>query len=207
MRGWRVAVAASLVGVTVLLLWRLLQPTESPNTETVRREPEAPGRHATPPAVSPTPNQRALALEPAKPEQAALPSAISEGLAQERVTGLLRLAMSDEPSARQVILTELENPNRTIRRGALEAVVQLGDRSLTNHLLELAARSSDAEERALLLEAADFLSLPSLNEHPGLAATNRGPRLRLTNSPGSRPGWPVRSGQPERRSPTTDAHR
>lgn len=175
-----------------------------------------PAIRTTPPVESTPPNpgassDRALSSAPLAmsdpraalhPEPAAITIAsptVSEEPAEERVAELLWLAMNDDEQSRRAILGELENRNPTIRRGAVEAVIQLGDRSLTNLLWELAGRAEDSEDRALFSQAAEFLGLPSLNEHLGLGRTNAGVPMRLSNSPQGRPGWPRRT-VPEVRS-------
>jgi HEAT repeat protein len=78
-----------------------------------------------------------------------------------------------------VALASLDSPDKKVRRAALEAVRGLDDRDAVPRLEDLASRTEDPEEKAALIEVADFLNLPSMTEfaaaHPGTgkAATNR----------------------------------
>ena len=92
--------------------------------------------------------------------------------AEDRNAELMALAMNDDTNSLNTIWSELANPDKEIRAGALAAVVQFGDRSVVPRLRELAAQTDDAAEKASILEAADFLELPSLGVP---AATNSPP--------------------------------
>lgn len=62
------------------------------------------------------------------------------------------------------ILTELINPNPQVRHAAVEATIQFRDRAAIPVLKELAAQTTNPEERQELLDAAEFLSLPTISE-------------------------------------------
>ena len=85
---------------------------------------------------------------------------------QERVAELTALAMNDDTNSLNTIWSELANPDKEIRAGALAAVVQFGDHSVVPRLRELAAQTPAATEKADIIEAADFLELPSLTDLP-----------------------------------------
>ena len=84
---------------------------------------------------------------------------------EQRIAELGDLAMNNDPDSLNIILSELENPNREIRKGALEAAVQFGDRSAIPRMQEIAARTEDPAERADILAEIDYLKLPSLTEY------------------------------------------
>ncbi|MCW5551829.1 MAG: HEAT repeat domain-containing protein [Verrucomicrobiae bacterium] len=90
-------------------------------------------------------------------------SALDE-MVERRVAALEDLAMEDDPASLNVILTELHNGNKTIRKAALEATIQFADRAAIPYLEDLADRTEDPLEQVELLEAIEFLSLPSLTE-------------------------------------------
>jgi hypothetical protein len=81
---------------------------------------------------------------------------------QERNADLMALAMNDDSNSLNTIWSELSNPDKDIRAGALEAVVQFGDRSVVPRLRDLAAQTEDPTEKAEIVEAANFLELPPL---------------------------------------------
>jgi hypothetical protein len=81
---------------------------------------------------------------------------------QDRVTQLMALAMNDDAESLNMICSELANPDKEIRAGALAAVVQFGDRSVAPRLRGLAAQTDDPREKTDILAAADQLDLPPL---------------------------------------------
>lgn len=93
-------------------------------------------------------------------------------LVQERVAELMALAMNDDSNSLNTIWSELANPDKDIRAGALAAVVQFGDRSVAPRLRDLAAQTEDAAEKVEIINAADFLELPPLTEIHRVQSTN-----------------------------------
>jgi hypothetical protein len=85
---------------------------------------------------------------------------------QERVAELTSLAMNDDANSFDTIWSELSNPDKEIRAGALEAVIQFGDHSVGPRLRELAAQTQDPAEQSAILEAADYLDLPPITDLP-----------------------------------------
>jgi hypothetical protein len=64
-----------------------------------------------------------------------------------------------------VALATLETSDKEVRAAALEAVRELDDRDAIPQLQQLAAETDDPAEKAALLDAADFLNLPSFLDH------------------------------------------
>jgi len=83
------------------------------------------------------------------------------------VEELRSLAMNDDADSLQAILDELTNSDPEIRAAAREAAVQFGDRTAAPPLRAVAAQMEDLDEKKALLEAADFLELPSLKVRSG----------------------------------------
>jgi len=84
----------------------------------------------------------------------------------QRIEELNALAMNNDTESRDTILSELRtNSDRTIRAAALEAAIQFGDRSVVPPLQEIAAQTEDPEEKQKILEAIDYINLPSLTEY------------------------------------------
>lgn len=107
---------------------------------------------------------------------AAVPPVIQETnqaeYVQQRLAELMELGMNDDSNSLNTIWSELSNPDKEIREGALEAVVQFGDRSVTPRLRELAAQTEDTDEKAKILAAADQLELPPLIDLSRAPQTN-----------------------------------
>jgi hypothetical protein len=70
--------------------------------------------------------------------------------------------MNDDPASLSNILADLTNPEKEIRDAAIEAAKQFGSTNAIPTLKAVAANTADTEEQIALLEAANFLSLPSM---------------------------------------------
>ena len=84
--------------------------------------------------------------------------------ATERAADLSELALRDDPAAVDEIISALADGDAEVRVAAREAAVQSGDRSLIPALQVAASRTEDVREKTALLDAVDFLQLPSLAE-------------------------------------------
>jgi hypothetical protein len=101
------------------------------------------------------------------PQIAAATNAIAadhEAYVQAHVEKLQELQANDDARSLQAILSELTNSDITIRAAAIEATTQYGSRDAIPALKNLAANTLDPDEKQKLLDAADFLALPSLTE-------------------------------------------
>src|SRR5262249_1745050 len=68
----------------------------------------------------------------------------------------------------------------------LEAIVQFDDRAAIPRLKEIAEQTEDEEEKKEILEAADFINLPSLSEYLAQQQAQRD-AMGMTNAPGQSP--------------------
>jgi len=71
-------------------------------------------------------------------------------------------SMNDDPASLSNILADLTNPEKEIREAAIEAAKQFDSTNAIPTLKAVAANTTDTEEQIALLEAANFLSLPTL---------------------------------------------
>jgi hypothetical protein len=71
-------------------------------------------------------------------------------------------SMNNDPASLSNILADLTNPEKEIREAAIEAAKQFDSTNAIPVLKAVAANTTDTEEQIALLEAANFLSLPSL---------------------------------------------
>ena len=99
---------------------------------------------------------------------------------QKKMDRLEELQANDDDASLQEILAELTNTNRLIRHAAIEATIQFGGHKAVPILQGLAARTWDEGEKKELLEAAEFLSLPTLTE---IRAQN--PNFKLNQAQGT----------------------
>jgi hypothetical protein len=111
-----------------------------------------------PPAPGPAP------VPALSPEQQL--AAMDEEIERLRVAGL-----SDDPADLEIILTNLNNPEKEIREAAINAAQQFGSTNAIPALLTAATNAVDPKEKIELTEAAEFIALPSLAFN-----TNAGPQ-------------------------------
>jgi hypothetical protein len=81
-----------------------------------------------------------------------------------RVAELQDLSAENDTNSLATILSELTNRDPEIRKAALNASIQFGSRDAIPVLLDVASQTADEAEKAELIEAADYLKLPSLTE-------------------------------------------
>ena len=119
---------------------------------------------------------------------------------EQRVDDLETLGRKRDADSVNRILTELSNPEKEIRKAAVEALVQSGDRSVIPRLQELAANTEDLAEKTELNETIDFLKLPSLTEKrpdwKASAQTNAPRTSQRTNGPARKHRQPKQTAQP-----------
>lgn len=120
---------------------------------------------------------------------------------RQQIQKLDKLSWNSDVESRDAILSELKNnPNKTIRVAALEAAIQFGDRSVVPPMQEIAAQTQDPEEKASILEAIDYINLPSLTEymaaHPSPPGSGSPARIpRHPHGQTQPPAQPPNSGQ------------
>jgi hypothetical protein len=156
--------ALLVVGAAFFLKQYLGNPAPPPNHEIA----------APAPVVS---NVVAVAVPP--PAPAAAPVSFTNALTPEQrqaaidaeTDRLLDWSMNDDPASLSNILADLTNPEKEISDAAIEATKQFGSSNAIPTLKEVAANTTDTQEQIDLLEAANFLSLPSLVVSPQPAQT------------------------------------
>jgi hypothetical protein len=87
-----------------------------------------------------------------------------EAYVTARISELIDLGMDDQRSSLDTILSELNNREPRIREAAVEAAIQFGSRDAIPVLIDAAAQTDDPKEKTALLDAAEFLKLPTLTE-------------------------------------------
>jgi hypothetical protein len=89
-----------------------------------------------------------------------------EKYVRQRIKELNALAMNNDVESRDAILSEVKtNSDRRIRAVALEAAIQFDDRSVVPPLQAIAAQTDDPEEKQNILDAIDYINLPSLTDY------------------------------------------
>lgn len=130
------------------------------------------------------------------------PATTHRAYVAERIAVLQDLSMDNRDSSLRTILGELSNRDPEIRKAAREAAVQFASRDAIPGLLEAAAQTDDPAEKKELIEAADFLKLPSLTE----VLDRRGIKLVLTAKPAPGKQFPAFSRKlaPQPQPPSTN---
>lgn len=120
----------------------------------------------------------------------------------ERIAVLQDLSMDNRDSSLRTILGELSNRDPEIRKAAREAAVQFASRDAIPGLLEAAAQTDDPAEKKELIDAAEFLKLPSLTE----VLDRRGIKPVLTAKPAPGKQFPAFSRKlaPQPQPPSTN---
>ncbi|HEU6447963.1 MAG TPA: hypothetical protein VFV23_05960 [Verrucomicrobiae bacterium] len=107
---------------------------------------------------------------PAKPILTVRPHIDTNGMSahdisiHEEIQKLSQLQANDDAESLHEILSDLTNSDKTIRAAALESTIQFASRDAVPYLRNLASSTSDPQERTNLIEAADYLELPSWTE-------------------------------------------
>lgn len=152
---------AGLAGVTGILLIKHqgAPPPAAAPIAIIETKPAAP--QTAPPITNVPP--------PAPAPVAAAPVATNALTPEQRQAAidaetdrLQQWSMNDDPASLSSILADLTNSEKEVRKAAIEAAEQFGSTNAIPVLKNLAANDEDPEEKAALLEAANFLSLPSI---------------------------------------------
>jgi hypothetical protein len=170
-----------LLAATALLTVALVLKSSShrPTTETIASEeptPALPQGEPASPALSSLP-EAASAVPAAVPDTSSnvVPVAAVEDPAkiQAVIDRLTDLQSNNDASSLQAILKELTNSSPAIRHAAIEAAIQFGGHDAVPVLKDLAAHTENLDERKELLDAAEYLALPSVTELKALKAQQK----------------------------------
>jgi hypothetical protein len=74
------------------------------------------------------------------------------------------LSTQDDPASLSAIVNDLTNSEKEVRLAAIEATKQFGSKDAIPVLQADVASAADTDEKIALLEAADFLALPTLTD-------------------------------------------
>jgi CheY-like chemotaxis protein len=121
------------------------------------------------PDVAPAPAVSAAPAPTPAPAPAPAPVVVKKTLTPEEhqaaidaeTDRLSAWAMNDDPQSLSNILSDLTSPEKEIRMAAIEAAKQFESTNAIPALKAAAANAEDNEEAIAMLEAADWLALPS----------------------------------------------
>lgn len=92
------------------------------------------------------------------------PEAKQEAYVAKRIEELQDLGMENDTDSLNTILSELTNRDPRVREAAVDAAVQFGSRDAIPKLEDAAAQTEDPKEKSAILDAIEFLKLPTLTE-------------------------------------------
>jgi len=119
----------------------------------------APAAPIPAPVMAPSATNLASGMTPAE-----IAAAQHEAAVQEKINKLQELQANDDPQSLKSILDELTDPEKSVRAAAIESAIQFGSRDAIPVLKAAASNTPDSDEKKALLDAADFLALPSMLE-------------------------------------------
>ena len=143
--------------------------------------------------VTPAP----LPVSPSRPPVAVLSQEDRVAMVATEIARINAVIGKNDPDSEALVLSELTNSEPQVRDLAVAAVKQLGDRSVIPALTNLAMTIADYDQRHAVMEAANFLALPTISEvQPNLisGSTVSGDQSilrqfgrRIPNQPGGQP--------------------
>jgi hypothetical protein len=177
MRG-RLVIGVLLLGVASLAVWFLAGQKPAGLTDlqappSTDQSADAGTPNTSPGAEPPneTPKESASAPPVAKEATSGsddlmteTPEAKHEAYVAKRVAELQDLGMENDAASLDTILSELDNADPSIRQAAVDAAVQFGSRDAIPRLLAAASQASEPKEKSAILDAIEFLKMPTLTE-------------------------------------------
>ncbi len=160
-----VLLSISLLGLFALATKKTFPGSNAPGSQTNNEGAEAnPGSIETVklPRKEPAASSFANGLAAPKDDNSTL--AQHQTYVEKRTEELMDLAMSDDRSSLETILSELTNRDPEIRKAALQATIQFGSRDAIPKLMDVVSQVDDPKEKADIVEAIEFLKLPSATE-------------------------------------------
>jgi hypothetical protein len=125
--------------------------------------PESPKRTLKAPAADDSSSSHQN-REQAASNSGATPEEQHDAYVEKRTEELMDLAMAEDSDSLNTILSELTNRDPQIRKAALEACIQFGSRDAIPKLSDVVSQTDDPKEKAEIVEAIEFLKLPSATE-------------------------------------------
>jgi HEAT repeat protein len=164
-----VLAAFLVLGVGLILKQRLgntSAPTAATPPTAAAPADANPETNAAPPAISAPIAAAPVATNTNLPAVTLTPKE-REAAIEAEIDRLSLLSRKKDPASLPSILASLKHPEKEVREAAIEATRQFGSKDAIPALKEAANNTDDFDEKIDLLDAADFLSLPSINT-PGL---------------------------------------
>ena len=153
---------AGLAGVIGILLIKQPQGAPPPAAAPIAITETKPAAPQTAPVITNVPPPATAPVAAAPVATNALTPEQRQAAIDAETDRLQQWSMNDDPASLSSILADLTNSEKEVRKAAIEAAEQFGSTNAIPILKNLAANDEDPEEKAALLEAANFISLPSI---------------------------------------------
>ena len=169
----KVVITLFLGAALVIALAFLAKHQFSPAPKPASNSPAAPVAVAAPEATPPPPPQPpppplpVVEVVPAKtnpPPVVELSQEDREAMIGAEIMRINGVIGQSDSNSEAILMSDMTNNEPEVRNLAVAAVKQTGDRDLIPALTNLAAITEDYELRHALMDAADFLALPTLSE-------------------------------------------
>lgn len=152
--------ALLVIGTALFLKQHVAKPQPPDDMATAPVAPESRNQDVPPPAQKPA----AVAVKnPVAPAPQMTEEERLEHIGQ-RVEQLQDWSRNEDAASLTSILNDLTNSEKEIRVAAVEAAKQFGSRDAIPALKAAATNTEEPHEKVALLDAADFLALPSMSE-------------------------------------------
>ena len=162
---FKVVLLSTLVGILVigLAVWATRHDSTTP-TQTAPSEPP-PSAPAQRPSQDNLSTRKDL-LQPKRPTPEDIQAADQqhEVQIQNAKTAIDQALLNRTDESLRLVLGKLEDADKEVRKAAIQALIALNDREAISALELAISRSDDAEDKAEMQKAIDFLKLPSLSE-------------------------------------------
>ena len=153
---------AGLAGVIGILLIKQPQGAPPPAAAPIAITETKPAAPQTAPVITNVPPPATAPVAAAPVATNALTPEQRQAAIDAETDRLQQWSMNDDRASLSSILADLTNSEKEVRKAAIEAAEQFGSTNAIPILKNLAANDEDPEEKAALLEAANFISLPSI---------------------------------------------
>jgi hypothetical protein len=186
----RPKIVITVVTLGLFIFGTLFAIRQSADRSTTISEPKPTGSSTAQPAetvaiekVQPIPNAAAPKTR-TQPEAQSATEEARQAYVEKRSAELMDIAMTDERTNLDTILSELSNRDPEIRKAALEAAIQFGSRDAIPKMADAISQTDDPNEKAALADAIEFLKLPSLTEIRAQSAQANGNSAGTVAKPG-----------------------
>jgi hypothetical protein len=140
------------VAIAAVLVKHLGAPAPAPAVVSTSAPVQTPATSVAMPAPAP------FTAAPPQP----LTADEQEATNQAEIDQLMEWSRNDDPQSLSNILTDLSSPQKDVREAAIEAAKQFGSTNAIPALKAAAINATDTDEQIEMLQAANFLTLPSI---------------------------------------------